>query len=129
MQKATVFLQRLHQDSQEFGSDDELMVSRVFFDLEVDGKRHRGLFANLKQVVGSPTSEDAIEVSLPVGYVGPFNQGAFQKIIRHYFLGLVGASGSGIHLGSNSRGIRMRDNLIGQARVETFEIDGPSGGW
>ena len=43
MSKATVNFHRCIQDSQDYGSNDEHMVSRVFFDLEVGNKQFNGL--------------------------------------------------------------------------------------
>lgn len=53
MPAARVTLHRIRQDSQELGSDDEHMASRIFFALGVDGERYEGLHADVKQPVGS----------------------------------------------------------------------------
>ncbi|MDP2951702.1 MAG: hypothetical protein Q8O76_00110, partial [Chloroflexota bacterium] len=77
MSKAKVTFHKLLQDSQQVGSDDQHMVSRVFFTLEVDGKPIGDLHADLKQAVGSDIEKGHIEVGFPEGYKGPFNYGAF----------------------------------------------------
>jgi hypothetical protein len=97
------------QDSQEFGSNDEHMVSRVFFSLDVDGKRAGDFFANLKQVVGSDIESGEIEVSPPHEYDGPFNHRMFSEVARDYFCRLVGSKGSGINI-QGGRNIRMFNN-------------------
>ena len=63
MATTRIYLHQLIQDSRDYGSNDEHMVSRVFFDLEVDGKRYTGLHADIKQTVGSlfETPNSAIE--------------------------------------------------------------------
>ncbi|MHB1362091.1 MAG: hypothetical protein ACYCW5_05800 [Thermoleophilia bacterium] len=48
MSKVTIHLEKLIQDSQEYGSDDEHMVSRVFFSLEAGGALHGDLYADVK---------------------------------------------------------------------------------
>ena len=53
MPHAKITFHELIQDSQDYGSNDEHMVSRVFFDLEFDGETKRGLYAHVKQPVGS----------------------------------------------------------------------------
>ena len=53
MKKCKVIFRKCIQDSQDYGSDDEHMTSRVFFDLEIDGKIFKDLCADLKQTVGS----------------------------------------------------------------------------
>jgi hypothetical protein len=127
--KATVTFTRCVQDSQDYGSDDEHMVSRVFFDLDVGGKSHLGLCADLKQVVGSNYETGAIEVGRPEGYRGPFNYLAFRDAAERYFRSLVGSGGSGIRMQGASN-IRMRNNTFVMHRVEVFEIDSSSpGAW
>jgi len=109
---------RLIQDSQELGSDDEFMVSRVFFSLETDGGVHTGLYANLKQTVGSDYTEETIEVGPPVGYEGPFNHEAFAEAARRYFLDWVGPDGKGIRVGAGA-GFRAQNNtFLGEQSVE-----------
>ena len=107
------------QDSQDFGSTDEHMVSRVFFDLEINGEKYEGLSADLKQLVGSAFKDENIEVGPPRGYDGPFNANEFAKAAKEYYLGLVGPSASGIRIGEGATNIRMRNNrFIKELRVE-----------
>ena len=99
------------QDSQEYGSNDEHMVSRVFFSLEIDGKKYDGLYSNIKQTVGSNFETGVIEVGSPVGYDGPLNYMAFRDAAEKYFRQLVGSSASGIHIVGGSN-IRMTNNTF-----------------
>lgn len=127
--KAVVTFTRCVQDSQEFSSDDEHMVSRIFFELEVDGRAHPGLHVDVKQVVGSSYETGSIEVGRPVGgYRGPFNYLAFRDAVERYFRSLIGSSGSGIRIMGGSN-IRMRNNTFDAPRVETFDVDQSGGGW
>ena len=128
MPKAKISLKKLIQDSQEFGSTDEHMISRVFFDLEIEGVVHRDLYTNIKQVVGSPINAEALEVSHPVGYQGPFNFLAFSKIISDYFISLVGQKGNGIHIEAGQN-IRMTNNHFQVPLITEFETNNPGGGW
>ena len=89
MAQAKIKLQRLVQDSQEYGSNDEHMVSRVFFDLEIDDTKYQGLHCDVKQMVGSSFETAPLEVSAPTGYNGPFNHQAFQQIVERYYRGLL----------------------------------------
>ena len=143
--KATITFTRCVQDSQFYGSDDEHMVSRVFFDLEVDSqavprglgqhhrqaypgrvaRTHRDLHVDIKQVVGSDFETSDIEAGPPQGYSGPFNYIAFRDAVERYYRNLVGSADSGIRAN-----IRMRNNPFDFKRVEVFEIDASSaGGW
>lgn len=132
--EGTIHLRELLQDAQEFGSDDEFMVSRVFFDLEVDTRMFRGLYADLKQVVGSQFEDEAIQVTGPVGYTGPHpvNQKSFQDAVRRYFLRFIGPNGTSGILLVNSKNIRMRDNRFALPVSEPIDIDRLNplgGGW
>jgi hypothetical protein len=127
MAKAKVTFHRLIQDSQDFGSDDEHMVSRAFFTLEVNGAKH-DLSADIKQTVGSSYESGPIEVSKPNGYSGPFSHQEFQKAAETYYRSLVGSSGSGIRIQGGAN-IRMRNNtFVKQAEFE-FEVGKESPAW
>ena len=128
MATAKLFLRKLIQDSQDYGSNDEHMVSRVFFDLEIDGVKQEGLYANIKQPVGSSFESSPLEVSSPSNYKGPFNYEAFRNIVEHYYRSLVGATGSGIHIAGGSN-IRMRNNTFIQYEAHEFEVQIAGGPW
>ncbi len=121
MPTATVHFKELIQDSQNYGSDDEHMVSRVFFDLQVGDKKYPGAYANLKQSVGS-TASDRVEVSPPAGYSGPFDHQKFQAEVEKYFRSLVGSSGSPIIRGPGAKAARMRDCRRRKAVSVSFEV-------
>src|SRR2546426_1903203 len=84
MPKVTVNFTRCVQDSQEYGSTDDHMVSRVFFTIETEG-RSVPCYADLKQTVGSDYLKGDIEVAPPKTqkdekpYRGPFNHEAFRE--------------------------------------------------
>lgn len=128
MTKAIIYFKQLIQDSQDFGSDDEHMVSRVFFDLEVGGKIFKNLYTNVKQPVGATFETTPLEVSQPVGYAGPLNYGTFRQLIEEYFRGLVGAQGKGIRIDGASN-IRMQNNIFVQKKVVEFEVETSGTGW
>lgn len=128
MATAKVVFQRLVQDSQEYGSTDEHMVSRVFFSMEVDGSSFSDLYADVKQPVGSSFESSPLEVSKPVGYKGPFDHTAFSNVVEKYYRGLIGAAGQGIHI-SGGGNIRMRNNIFVQLAVAEFEVGASGGAW
>lgn len=128
MAKAKVLFRELIQDSQEYGSNDEHMVSRVFFDLEIDGVKHEGLYAKIKQAVGSSFESAPLEVSSPANYKGPFNFDAFRDVVERYYRGLVGGQGSGIRISGGSQ-IRMRNNRFEPPAIAEFEVQAGRGPW
>lgn len=128
MARIRVTFHKCIQDSQDFGSDDEHMVSRLFFTVEAEGRAHQGLHADLKQTVGADYATGPIEVGPPVGYRGPFNQAAFARAAEAYYRGLVGAGGSGIRIEGASN-VRMRNNTFLRQQTVEFEASGREGGW
>ncbi len=127
MAKGRAIFRQLLQDSQDLGSDDEHMVSRVFFDFEFEGTVHRDLHADIKQPVGSSYESAPLEVSRPTNYRGPFNYAAFRDATEAYYRSLVGSQGGGIRAGGGSN-IRMRNNRFTRESVVEFDVDS-SGGW
>ena len=117
MPTATIRFKELIQDSQNYGSDDEHMVSRVFFDLQVDDKRYPGAHANVRQKVGAGAS-DPIEVSPPAGYAGPFDLRKFQIEVENYFRTVMGKDNPG----RSGKGLRVRDCRHRKAVTVSFEV-------
>ena len=128
MTQAKIQLQRLVQDSQEYGSNDEHMMSRVFFDLEIDGTLHQNLYCDVKQMVGSSFETEPLEVSRPVGYNGAFNHDAFRNLIEQYYRSLVGLQGRGIRI-TGGGNIRMQNNTFVQPCEAMFEVLVSGGSW
>lgn len=125
---ATVTFSQLVQDSQDYGSDDEHMVSRVFFSIQVGDKTTPDLYADIKQTVGSSFDTGPLEVSRPHGYTGPFNYEAFQSAVEKYFRSVVGGSGSGISI-QGARNIRMRNNRFQKSATATFPVETDNKAW
>jgi hypothetical protein len=126
MKQVTIEFTHAVQDSQEYGSDDEHMVSRLFFDVEVDGQRTPGLWVDVKQPVGADYERDPIEVGRPLGYKGPMNYNEFRAAAEDYYRQMVGSGARGIRLGPNVRNVRMQKNrFISRVRY-TFQADDES---
>lgn len=128
MQTGKIFLQKLIQDSQDYGSTEEHMISRVFFDFELDGHTYEGLYADIKQTVGSSFENAPLEVSKPMNYKGPFNYEAFHQIVEQYYRSLVGQSGAGMH-NEGGTNLRMRHKTFVQPNVAEFPVTSTGGLW
>ncbi len=133
MPKVTVNFTRCVQDSQEYGSTDDHMVSRVFFTIETEG-RSVPCYADLKQTVGSDYLKGDIEVAPPKTqkdekpYRGPFNHEAFREQATAYYRAYVGSSGM-IRFGPGVTNLRMHGNVFEIPRTITFEGGDPAGVW
>jgi len=119
MATMTVHFDRCIQDSQDYGSDDQHMVSRVFLHIDCEGEQFAGLHADIKQTVGGDFETDPLEISRPHGYDGPLNYRAFREITEEYFRSLIGRSGSAFRIEGGST-VRMRDNTF--VMPKSYEI-------
>ncbi len=119
MAKVKVIFHKLIQDSQDYGSDDEHMVSRVFFSIDVEGNVTEDVYVDIKQPVGSDFETTPLEVYRPVGYSGPWNYEAFRKAAEGYYRSLVGSKSSGINIAGRAR---MRNNLFVKRVQADFEV-------
>jgi hypothetical protein len=113
MGQAKVTFHKCIQDSVDFGSDDEHMVSAVFFDLEMNGEEHPDLCVEIRQLVGG----GPLEVGELSGYSGPINSQALHEAVETYFLELVGPGGS-----EDAQGGRLQNNIFLEDRVVEFEV-------
>jgi hypothetical protein len=119
----------LVQDSQEYGSTDEHMVSRAFFDMQLDGRKYKDLSVAIKQVVGSTFETSPLEVSEPIGYEGPFNYDAFRKAVEQYYRDLVGSRGALMHLSEGCTNVRMQNNHFSLKKDVEFEVSIDNPAW
>jgi len=129
MTNAHVTFRRLVQDSQDYGSNDEHMVSRAFFDMQLGDQAHQGLSVDIKQPVGSNFDTSPLEISKPNGYNGPFNHQAFREAVEKYYRSLVGSSGSGIRISAGASNIRMRNNTFVQEAHAEFKVSKEGPAW
>ncbi len=126
--KAIVTFDKCIQDSQEYGSDDEHMVSRVFLTLEAGNNKY-DLVADVKQIVGSRFEDAPLEVSFPKDYKGPFDYMELQKEIEEYYRESFGSRGRAIHIEGGAH-IRMKHNIFIRLKIVEIEIsDQDSKSW
>jgi len=108
------------RDSEEFGSNDDQMVSRVFFTLAVDGTVVGDFSADLKQFVPEGGESGQIEVVTPIGFDGSFDTEQFVDAVRDYFDDLVGHHRRKVHIAGVGY-VRARNKRYDVERV--FEFD------
>ena len=78
MPTAMIQFHKCVQDSQDYGSDEEHMVSRVFLTLEAEDQTYPNLTVDIKQAVGEPFEGGVLEVSRPRGYHGSLDYQEFR---------------------------------------------------
>jgi hypothetical protein len=112
----TIRFKELLQNRQELATDSEYMYSTVYFDVSVGGKTWPGQQVNIKQSAGADFEGDsgALEVIGDAEHEGPRNYQGFRDCVEAYFRSIVGARGSGIHVGGGSSDIKMSNNRFVQ---------------
>lgn len=123
MPKAKINFHRIIQDTQNyacFQNDEDHMVSRIFFTLEVNGSKYKDLMVEIRQPYGTNFETEPIEVSKPIGYNGPWNHNAFSDLCDVYFRKAVGSEAVGIRI--KGQNIRMRNNVFNMHDCCEFEI-------
>ena len=109
--KPKIIFHECLKDAQHYGSNDEYMVSRIFFSFVIDNKTVKNCYVNVKQAVGTDFKTGPIEVEQPIGYKGPFNYEAFRKAAENYYRSLDESEDQVINI-SDSKNIRMKNNLF-----------------
>ena len=117
------------QDSQEFGSDNEHAVPRVFFTVTVNEKTLE-YFCNVLQDYGSRFSyeTDPLQVSNPFSKHDHINYEQFRSSVEAYYRSCVGAYGNGIKIIGASN-IRMTNNTFGKVHSISIETSENSPAW
>ena len=128
MTKVAIHFDHILQDSQDLGSDDDHMISRVFFAITVGDESFANLYADIKQTVGADFATDPLEVSQPANYTGPLDFNAFRKCVEEYYRKFVGAQGSGVRVAPKA-GVRMRNNNFGGAWSCSFDASETTTAW
>jgi hypothetical protein len=125
--KAKVTFHKLIQDTQDLVASDpnqNHMVSRAFFTLDVRGKQYADMSVTLRQPFGTDYAKEPIEVEKPSGsYGGNWNHNDFRDTVEDYYRSAIGSGGSGIRLGPGSQNIRIRNNTFVFSKA--YEIDIP----
>ena len=128
MAKVKITFQKCIQDSQEYGSNDEHMVSKVFFNIEVDGENKGEFSADVKQIVCRNYETTPLEVGIPKDYKEPLNYQVFRQAVEDYYRSLVWSSGRGIHIAGRGN-IRMYNHKFIATKIVEFEAEGGDVCW
>lgn len=128
MAKGALIFQKVLQNSQELGTDDEHLVSRVFFDLMTPEGALTGLCSDVKLTPGAEFSNDPLEVTMPRALEGVVSYDVLRREVEQYYRDNVGATGRGIRLGPGAKGIIMRNNTLVMRKEVPVELIGSTKG-
>ena len=117
------------QDSQELGSDNEHVISKIFFSFTFNEKTSH-YCPNIHQSYGSNFSyeSDPLQVTnpFPIGFLINYEQ--FRNSAESYYRMCVGEHGFGIRI-SGGTNIRMMNNTVLLSYSVSIEINGNSPAW
>lgn len=120
MSKAIIIVHKCIQDDQEYGSNNEFMISRVFFTISKNNNTSDEHFAIVKQTAGSDYETAPLEVYLPPNKKLNFNYEQFRVGIERYYREIIDQGNSEIIiLGAGN--VRMTNITYHYARQ--FEVD------
>ena len=130
MNKGLLIFLRVLQNSQELGTDDEHLVSRVYFSLKTPDGKILDLYSDVKLSPGADFTQDPLEASYPAELRGLLSYETFRQLVEQYYRDNIGATGRGIRIGPGAKGIVMMNNLFVMRKEVPVELIGPgSVGW
>lgn len=109
---ATVTFRRCVVNASVAGSDERYVGSRVFFDLNIEGREFVDVYADVR---AAREGDAPLSVIPPQGYDGPLNFPVFQGLVEFYCRQATGGGLDGL-------GLRLRDWTIEQEMVVQFEV-------
>ena len=124
MDVAKVTFRKIIQDVQDHESIDpnqNHMVSKIEFAVEIDGTKYNNCYVQVRQPFGTDYSTEPLEVGPPNGYRGRWNHQAFSEQCESYYRQIFITSGSVISL-QGVQGVRMRNNTVIVPKTVEFAI-------
>src|SRR5712692_8297285 len=125
--RAIVTFHELIQDTQDTATGDpnqQHMLSKASFTLNVGGQHYPNMSVVLRQPFGTDYATEPIEAERPVGpYKGNWNHHQFREAAEDYYRRAIGSQGSGIRVGPNVRELRMRNNKF--VFSKSYQLDIP----
>ena len=109
---ATVTFRRCLMNTPEAGSDEGRVGSRVFFDLNIEGREFVDVYADVR---ADREGNSPLSVTPPRGYDGPLNLQVFQGLVEFYYRQVTGGGPDGL-------GLMLPDWSIEQEMVVQFEV-------
>jgi hypothetical protein len=126
MTTATLTFQKLIQEAQDVSSTDpnqNYVLSKAFFSLEVGDNHYADMSVILRQPFGTDYTKEPVEVEKPFGsYAGNWDHNAFRKIVEDYYRSAIGSQGRAMKIGPGSENVRMRGNTIVFSKSYQLEI-------
>ena len=120
MPTATVAFRRCIINSPDYGSDEDHVGSRIFFDLAMDDVGFANVYVDVRQCLDEAAEDQPLLVSPLQGYDGPFNALVFQGLVQFYYRHAVGVKWS--MLGMKGISMRLEGWMVEQEMLVEFEV-------
>lgn len=127
MPVATIAFRRCVVNSSAYGSDDEHIGSRVFFDLQLEDEAYANVSVDVRQLVREGAEREPLLVSHPKGYEGPFNFQVFQCLVEFYYRQAVGEKWG--MFGNTGIRMRLEEWVIEHEMLVQFEVFDEEAEW
>lgn len=108
----TVTFRRCLVNTAEAGSHETQIGSRVFFDLNIEGREFVDVYADVRV---NREGDSSLCVTPPRGYEGPLNLQVYQGLVEFYYRQATGGGPDGL-------GLMLPDWMIEQEMVVQFEV-------
>jgi len=112
MAVVTVTFRRCLMNASDAGSDEARTCSRIFFDLNIEGREFVDVYADVQ---ANWEGDASLCVTPPQGYDGPLNLQVFQGLVEFYYRQAAGG-------GPEELGLWLQDWMIEQEMVVQFEV-------
>jgi hypothetical protein len=117
---ATMAFRRCVVNSSEYGSDEAHVVSRIFFDLQLEHAAFANVSVDVRQLVREGVEPQPLLISHPQGYDGPLNVQVFHGLVEFYYRQAVGEKWG--MFGNTGIRMRLEDWVIEYEMLVQFEV-------
>ena len=117
---ATLAFRRCVVNSPSYGSDEEHVITRIFFDLQIGDAAYANLSVDVRQLVREGAETEPLLVSRPEGYEGPLNVSVFNGLVEFYYRQAVGEKWG--MFGDTGIRMRLEDWVIEYEMLVQFEV-------
>lgn len=113
-----IVFHKLVQDGLEFGSNERVSVSRVYFDLIYGEDTYPELYVDIEEPAGGTHDLKDVQVG---AFKSPveLDRKAFEEAVCRYYQSLVTSAGYGKHL-AKDKGMRSHGDVLGLEQVFTL---------
>ena len=111
MGQVIIQFEKVIQNIQEWGSDDEHMFSRIFLTIIYPNENSESIEVSIKQMAGGNFEDDPLEVYFPHNKKFSLNYEEFRDAVEKYYRSSFGSQATDFRIEGGSN-IKMRNNIV-----------------